>query len=86
VTQAGVSTFMEKRNWSQSPFTWSFAAVQAVPYILFEQGFSISRGSWSTDADVISLNKWHHIVIAYDRTNIANVPVMFIIIMALLRP
>ncbi len=35
-------------------------------------------GSWYTEADVITMNAWNHVVVTYDRTSTANDPVIYV--------
>jgi len=43
---------------------------------IFGQGFSITDGRWSFPQ--YSLNKWHHIVVVYDRQSFTNDPVIYV--------
>ena len=43
---------------------------------IFGQGFSITYGRWSFPQ--FSLNKWHQIVVVYDRQSVTNDPVIYV--------
>lgn len=43
---------------------------------IFGQGFSITNGRWSFPQ--FSLNKWHHIVVVYNRQLVTNDPVIYV--------
>jgi hypothetical protein len=44
----------------------------------YYQGFSNTNGIWYSSADAIKLNEWNHVVVTYDRTSTANVPILYI--------
>ncbi len=46
--------------------------------MLLIQNFSNTNGRWRTPNTVIISNTWQHVALTYDRTNVANDPILYI--------
>jgi len=46
--------------------------------IAFTRSFSITSGEWVTPASVAPVGSWHHIVVTYDSSSVANNPAIYV--------
>jgi len=80
----GESNFGRIMNKTTSTFQadgwgWYLDNSDTVESMQFGHGFSgVAAGRWTTPANSISLNTWHHVAISYDNSDIANDPIIYI--------
>ena len=69
---------VDKSNATFPTAGWAFELYGPIQGLLFQHAYSGGLGSWSTPANSIQLNTWHHVALVYNGSLAANDPEIYI--------
>lgn len=47
-------------------------------WIMFSAGFTTTQGIWAVQSNVVPINGWHHVAVAYDGSSTSNNPAIYV--------